>query len=417
MQSNDAKGARHHSETLMENIKRSTHLPWYTFVPANFSGAGRFWDRDSGLLCRGFEMIDRQSKTILFAPSREGQGDKILRGSEEELANPEWWRNLGIEGVVMFSWARPRYQAIASAIVASGVKLVQLTDTHGVISPIADARAHLVIHWEHRWHEPAWKRLLITLASLPEAYIFRPFKDRARARLIATGNCFCGATPEAVTRFARLARFFEGSAAAKRVQLLPLPVNPAFFFSENDTKIDEVISIGRWDTQQKRTPLLTSTIELAAKARPQTTFRIFGRATDAMHAWHATLSPAIQQRVIIEGFVQNDDVAKIFRSARVILVSSAYEGCHISSAEAVCSGASVVGCKSAFLSAITWHTSRNSGRLCKQANPTELARTLVEELQAWDRNERDPIQISNDWCQIFHPDKVASRAIELAQSM
>jgi hypothetical protein len=393
-----------------------SHLPWHTLVPANFGGSGRFWDRDSGLLCRGFEMIGRQPRAILLAPSREGEDPRVFRATMEELTNPTWWRDLGIEGAVMFSWVRPRYQAIASAVVAGGVKLVQLTDTHGVLSPYADWRAFLRLHWEHRWNEPAWKRLLFTLASLPDGFLLRHSKDRARARLIATGTCFCAATPEAVTRFARLVGRFEGQAAASRVHLLPLPVNPAFHFAERDRKIDEVISIGRWETAQKRTPLLTATIERVAAARPATTFRIFGRASGAMHTWHAALPLSIRQRVIIQGFVPNDEVAAIFRRSRVMLVSSAYEGCHISSAEAVCAGASVVGCKSPFLSAITWHASHDSGRLCAKARPAELARTLIDELDAWDRGERDPLRISRHWCEIFHPDRVAMRAIQLACS-
>ena len=96
-----------------------------------------------------------------------------------------------------------------------------------------------------------------------------------------------------------------------------------------------------------------------------------------------------------------------------MLVSSAYEGCHISSAEAVCSGASVVGCRSAFLCAIAWHTSKHSGSLSDVATPEALTSTLLAELAAWDRGERDPLAISQQWVSELHPDRVASRILEL----
>jgi len=331
-----------------------------------------------------------------------------------EMTSAGWWRSLGMEGIVMFSWGDPIYQQIASAIVAAGVRLVQVTDTHGVISPLADASAHLRVHWEHRWNESVWQKIARTVLALPTAYLIRPLtKDRARVRMMTTGVAFCGATPEAVERYRRLVRRLAGAEAAKRIHLLPIPVNPAFDFSENDIKQDQVIALGRWDMLQKRWQLLADTIAIAIARRHGTRFRIFGKTPPEMLAWHAGLPAEHRARIVIEGFVPNDEVALAFRHARVMLVSSAYEGCHIASAEAVCSGASVVGCRSPFLSAVAWHTSADSGQLANRAAPSELAATLLDELELWDRDVRNPHAISRTWCQVFHADKVARRAIEI----
>jgi len=387
---------------------------WYTLVPKNFTGKGRFLDRDSGLLCRGFEIIGRNPRAVLLGPSHEDEWPLVLRASMSDMTSPVWWRSLGIEGIVMFSWGDPGYQLIANAIVAAGVHLVQVTDTHGVISPLADAPAHLRVHWEHRWNEPAWRRILRTVLALPSAYLIRPLtKDRARVRMMTTGEAFCGATPEAVERYRRLVRRLAGAEAAKRIHLLPIPVNPAFDFTESDTKLDQVIALGRWDILQKRWQLLARTITIAVNKRDTTRFRIFGKTPPEMLAWHEGLPPKHRDRIVIEGFVPNDEVALAFRHARVMLVSSAYEGCHIASAEAVCSGASVVGCRSPFLSAVAWHAGADSGQLAKRPIPEELAAALLDELELWDRDLRNPHTISRTWCQVFHADKVALRAIEI----
>jgi hypothetical protein len=96
-----------------------------------------------------------------------------------------------------------------------------------------------------------------------------------------------------------------------------------------------------------------------------------------------------------------------------MLVSSAYEGCHNASAEAVCSGASVVACRSPFLGAIEWHASKQSGRLSGAATAEELSRTLLAELAAWESGARDPRAISRAWTWELHPDRVAARILEL----
>ena len=178
-------------------------------------------------------------------------------------------------------------------------------------------------------------------------------------------------------------------------------------------KQDEVVAVGRWDSLQKRTPLLTATISKALAMRPSSRFRIFGRITPELESWHRQLPTTIRSQVVLEGLVSNAELATAYQRARVMLVSAAYEGCHNSSAEAVCSGASVVACRSPFLGALEWHASKNSGRLAERATPESLAQALLDELAAWDRGEREPLAISEAWTRELHPDRVATRILEI----
>ena len=200
---------------------------------------------------------------------------------------------------------------------------------------------------------------------------------------------------------------------AQRVHLVPIPVNFHFRFSADDSKENEIIAVGRWDSLQKRTPLLTGTLSLALKRDTHTAIRIFGSLTPELESWYLGLPASQRCQVTLEGLVSNSTIAEAYRRARVMLVSAAYEGCHNASAEAICSGASVVGCRSPFLGAIEWHASKNSGRLTDHATPDGLAATLLEELAAWDRGERNPAAISEAWTRELHPDRVAARILEL----
>jgi len=208
-----------------------------------------------------------------------------------------------------------------------------------------------------------------------------------------------------------------GAEAAQKVQFVPIPVNFHFTYLPQTEKLNEVIAVGRWDSQQKRTPLLLSTIAATFNYRDDVTFRIFGSSTQTMHSWHQSLPQQWQRKIILEGRVSNTDLAEAYQRARVMLVSSAYEGCHNASAEAVCSGASVVACQSSDLDAIAWHASRYSGSLSPDASAHGLSQALLKELKHWDQGQREPSAISNAWTCDMHPDRVARKILNLFKNL
>ena len=371
-------------------------------------------DRDSGLLCRGFEALGFHTRAVQLAPSAADDDPLVLRAEANQLTDPSWWKNSGADGVVLFSYGSLAYQNIATAIVDAGLKLVQMTDTHGVISPWADASAQLRIQWHYHWNLPMIQRLARVVASLPATYLWKALvRDPRRVRMMLTGDFFCGATPDSTSRYHRMIRRLCGSQAAEKVRHVPIPTNVHFRWQPGTTKNDEVVAVGRWDSPQKRTPLLLETIQYAVGKRSGTTFGIYGQITPEMDQWHAALPPEQRGMIHLHGKVPNAALVAAYSRARVMLVSAAYEGCHIASAEALCCGASVVGCQSPFLCAIEWHTSHNSGRLAARATGKALGKALLAELADWDTGHRSPAAISDYWTRVFHADRVAARILEL----
>jgi glycosyltransferase involved in cell wall biosynthesis len=249
---------------------------------------------------------------------------------------------------------------------------------------------------------------------LPYAYslgILR--RDLPTARVMATGDFFLGATPDATDRHRRLVAGLLGDEAAKKVRFMPIPVNFHFGFEPGETKHDEVIAVGRWESTQKRAPLLMQVMERAAARRSGTRFRVFGKTPDEMYEWHAKLAPDLRSSIVLEGIVPNQVVAEASRRARAMLVSAVFEGCHNSSAEAICSGCCIVGVDSPFLCALKWHASHGSGTMAPDAHPESLTDALCSELEAWDRGERDPVEISRYWREQLQPDRVAAAILNL----
>jgi hypothetical protein len=156
-----------------------------------------------------------------------------------------------------------------------------------------------------------------------------------------------------------------------------------------------------------------SGISHALCQRTSTTYRIFGRITPELEAWHRSLPHAHGKKVILEGLVPNDQLTEAYQRARVMLVSAAFEGCHNSSAEALCCGATVVACRSPFLGALEWHVGTSSGRLAPAATGSSLARALLDELAAWDQGLRDPAGISLKWTREMLPDHVARKIVSI----
>lgn len=389
-------------------------MKWFTGTPRNFEGTQTFFDRESGLTMRGFCALGIESGSITLGPAKEGDFPEMIRAYREQLESPAWWATLHLDGLVFYNWGLPCYANMARAAKSAGIKVALVSDGTGILSPVSDWNAHLHVEAAHFWHRPRWWRILRTILKLPYTHTLRLFiRDLPYARAMVAGDLFLAPTPDAAVRFKNLTRRLIGRAASEKIHFVPIPVNFHFRFTTSDKKHDEVIAVGRWDSLQKRTPLLIQTISLALTKHVGIHFRIFGRRTSELESWHQSLGAHERARVHLEGVVDNATLAEAYRRAKVMLVSSAYEGCHNSSAEAICSGASVVACRSPFLEAIEWHTSKSSGSLSPKPTAEALCRTLLAELEAWDRGERNPLAISQAWTRMLHPDRVAARILEL----
>ncbi len=377
-------------------------------------GSQAFFDREAGLLSQGFEALGIESGSITLGPAIPGDLPAMTRASLQQLEDPKWWAALNLDGLVLITWANYPFRPVVKAAMKAGIHVAQVTDTQGISSPIADWSAHLRAERAHYWFEPRWKQIARTLVKLPITLTTRViYRDLRDARTIAASDYFFAPTPRAAERYQDFTRRLQGVRAAERVRFVPFPVNFHFEYSPSESKLEEVVAVGRWDSHQKRTPLLTRTIDQTLKSRPTVKFRIFGQRSPGLDQWHQQLPAHLREQVVIEGLVPNSRVAEAYQRARVILVSAAYEGCHNASAEAVCSGTSVVGCRSPFLGVLEWHASKNSGRLADKETPESLAQALLDELVSWDNGERDPVAISKAWTQELRADRVAVQILDL----
>jgi glycosyltransferase involved in cell wall biosynthesis len=386
----------------------------FTGTPCNFDGTQDFFDRESGLTARGFESIGVSTGAITLGPQKAGDLPMMLRASLHELESTSWWSQRHLDALIFYTWGNPNYQRMVSAAKSAEIKVAQVTDAQGIISPLTDWKAHVRSATAHYWHEPMVKRCLRTLIKLPYSHTLRILtRDLPMARNLCSGDFFFAATPSAKIRYQKLVKYLIGDAAQEKICFIPIPVNFHFAYEYGETKENEVIAVGRWDSTQKRTPLLMSTISHVLGRNPEVKFQIYGATTPGMEGWRNQMCSAWRERIFFHGKVANAELAAAYRRARVMLVSSAYEGCHNASAEAVCSGATVVACRSPYLDAVAWHAGKNSGRLAEHSTPEILGDALLMELQSWERGERSPLSISQSWSSELHPDRVAHKILQV----
>ena len=357
----------------------------FTCTPVAFHGNARFFTRDTGLICMNLRRLGAESKAIMPLPFHEDDiREDIIRVPMEALKSVDWWRSLHLDGLVLYSWGAPRYTAIAKAIKKAGIKLVIHLDTNGdFFMDAAPCRPSLA-------------------TRLKEA-ITHPLIDILRARHLEYADVITCAGPvgEAI-----LQKPFYGSLKGKFFPFA-CPVSPTMAY-DGRPKEDKIIAIGRWDdAYQKRPEMLMQTLACLYGRGCTATTDIYGKITDELRAWHATLPPETQAKIHLAGLVPNHELYSVYNSAKVLLCPSLYEGSHNVSAEMLCCGGSIVSANQPILLRdVVWYTTKDSGTVAREDTPESLADAILEELQQWEQGHRAPASIAAAWQPFFHADKV-----------
>jgi len=382
----------------------------FTCTPVDFTGDESFFSRDSGLLCRGLQSLGIESKAVMPGSRRVGDLPDLIRTEYKNLEDPNWWKSLNVDGVILYSWAAPRYTPIAAAIKKAGILLVVCMDTCGVISPQANSRA-----WFHDLpmrillERPFGKGKIRDLAKYLVESLASPIA-RARIHHYRQADIVTVPTPEGADWVRREARCLGDDELASKFRYQPHPQSPKFRYS-GVAKEKLIISIARWnpeDWAQKSPRVLIETYRRFLATNPAWKGLIIGSgATKLLErvGMQAVDGLEFQERI------DTDDVPALLDRASIGFWSSRWEGQQGTGAQALCCGCSVVSHGAPMMSCFRHYVSRDSGRLAKSNNPEHLSKALTLEAHAWEKGERDPFSIATIWGSEFHAGKVADRAL------
>lgn len=387
---------------------------WFTCTPKEFGGAEDFFARDSGLLSRALKANGVESMAVMPGLRKPEDLDELIRTDYANLESAEWWKSHGLDGVVLYAWGSPRYRKIAAAIRMAGIFLILNQDNGGLVSPLAGFSPWLREQWNHagkgRGIASYLRFLKLTAKGLSYCLLHT---DPGRAAHLRNGDRISCVSPFAAECYRKLCTIYGGEVLAKKVKVLPHPVESRFYY-DGRSKKRQIVTVGRWqDTLQKRPWLLAEVVTALTTSDKDLHIVIAGQSTPELDCWHSELPEDCRRRIVLRGPTDRETLADLMADSQIFYSPSAFESFGIAAAEALCCGSSVVAGRSVSMPSFDWFVSENSGTLAVPDTASAHIAALRCELDKWDSGQRAPARISEIWCRRVHAENVAAQVLAM----
>jgi glycosyltransferase involved in cell wall biosynthesis len=347
-------------------------------------------------------------------PAKEDDEACLLRVPYHQLESADFWRSLELDGLILYSWAAPRYLPIARAVRDAGIPLLVNVDSCGLVSRPANPRLwrrDLIPYLYQKATSPMEAARLV-FQVVDNFGIYRV--ARARLATYDAATFVCGVSPMATCWLQQEAVHLGRSDLAVKIRYLPHPQLSDFAYG-GEPKEKLVLSVARWEKEdwpQKNPVVLIKALETFLAKFPDWRACIIGRGAESLLS-RLKITTVATDRLQFIDFLQPADLVPYYNRASIACWSSRSEGQIGAGAQALCCGCSVVAGNAGTLSCFHHYVSRESGRLAIDMTADALAEALMLEADAWSQGQRDSKRISDIWSDEFHSNKVAARALGL----
>lgn len=379
---------------------------WFTTIPLAYNDDPAFWFRDAGALCLAFQKLGVDSRFVALGEPGQRKDMPVVTCTLNQMQDPVWWRQWDLEGVVLSSWGAPRFEPIARAIKESGAKLVVRLDSDGLKSPRIHFRRFLATAYcgskDAKVHFPLLNAALKTLLFryLPSTF------DRPTCAHLGHADVVIVESPLGKQY---LRRYFLGLGRADlagKLRVLPHPAKAEKIYDPAIPKRPKILAVGRWESAQKDGPKLMRVLGMALPHHPEYSVVLAGSGAQRMEKLRALLPRGDQERIEILGPVDHATLHRHYQEAQIVIFTSRTEGFPFTASEALCCGCTIVG--AALLPSMNYISSQGAGTLAITRSSQDYADALEVEMDAWQRNERDPRRTSLDWHKRVSVEAVAS---------
>ena len=394
---------------------RSGRKPrWYTCTPVSFRGdESTFFSRDSGAFCRAFQALGVESKAVMPTPAYDDDDPSLIRTEYRNLESAEWWKQFRLDGVLLYVWSTAKYRPIVEAIRRSGAKAVLYQDCGPIVFPWNEWRLGVRLMRRHsKLLHPgndfaAWADFLFRLARGHATVLNYP----ARRRLFAAADAVTFPYPAVLDAWCHVPMLVP-HRIRETAFVIPCPVSSRFRY-DGTPKENLVVAVGRWDDEEpKRGTFLLGIIDAFFDSGDDVTeFHIFGNTPEFLVRWHESLPQESRKRVVLHGRIPNSSLVSWYRKAKILVVPSIHESTHIASAEAVCSGCSIVASPLPTMSCCHWYASESSGTIANEDTAASFVDAIRSELDTWNAGNRNPTAFSSVWCDRLHATRSAERIL------
>jgi glycosyltransferase involved in cell wall biosynthesis len=383
---------------------------WFTAIPIPYADDPGFWFRDMGSMCLWFRQQGMDSRLVALGTPGARENPPVVLGSLEQLAEARWWRQWNLTGVVLTSWAAPRFEPIARAIKESGARLVVRLDSDGTKSPRVNFWRFLYNMYFEEWNCCPWQAAPRALAK---AVLFRlapGLYDRKVCAHLDHADLILIESPLARRALVRWLVGMGWGHLEPRIVHLPNAAQAQVVYEPGQPKQSQIVAVGRWDAVQKDAPRLMATLGRVLPLHSEYRAVLIGGGEARLARLRARLPTALHQRIQILGQIGNEAVHQHYLASQIILFSSRYEGFPYAAAEALCCGCTVVG--PARLTSLNYLCCDGGGTLAITRSAQDLADAVGAEIQAWQGGRRDPLKISRYWREHLSVEAVGSAILK-----
>lgn len=385
-----------------------------TCTPVPFEGNSRFFTRDSGLLCRGFQSIGVDCFAIL--PGEPSPMDEVdlLRCKFDQLKSAEWWKSQNLDLVVLYAWGDPKYASIAKSIREAGILLIQNLDTSGMHSPYTGFKKWSIAAYNSLMIPSGFRCFMLQLGRIFRSFIPALF-DTKRLNMMAECDLLAAVSPPAKESISRYLRGFNRKDVANKLVVIPHSVSPVMVY-RNEVKYNKVIAVGRWgsyDQAQKDPQLTIQVLVNFLREYPDWDAEVIGNNAAGLAVYLEQTPISIRDRLKLTDQLDHAALRNIYAQSQILFCGSRHESFHIASAEAVCFGCSIVCANTPLLASTAWFTSYHSGTLAMSRKKYDLLLALRNEALAWNNGQRNPAEISSHWLPVLSASAVAKNVMSL----
>jgi glycosyltransferase involved in cell wall biosynthesis len=381
---------------------------WFTVLLMQYYENPSFWERDAGLFHQGFRSLGIDSYFVALGEDRVDKERRLMLCPQAKLQDPSWWRQWELEGVVLYSWAIPKFEPIARAIKAAGLKLVLILDTQGIHSPHVWLSKYVRMRWIGEKEAGRW----FPLAQALLRTAVNSFKGSYTSILahLEHGDALAIPSRVAIERYGRFLAAVGRPDLKKNIRFIPHPVAAYMIYDPSRAKKPLLVAVGRWEMFVKNAPFLVKVLGRVLSEAPDYYVRIIGSGEDYVRKLVSGLDAGCRSRIEIPGPVRNPELPPHYQEAQICICPSYTESFHIPSGEAMCCGCSVVG--DAQIASMPYFVSLGAGTVSCNGTLNNFADAVLAEIAAWRAGERDPAKISKAAIAKFHPEKVAAAVME-----
>jgi glycosyltransferase involved in cell wall biosynthesis len=142
-------------------------------------------------------------------------------------------------------------------------------------------------------------------------------------------------------------------------------------------------------------------------------FMIFGSGTDQVNRLLESAPQNVRDRITVLGFIEHEKVQEKLKNAKLLFVPSRWESFSIASAEALCTGCSIVGTPA---EALRYQSMQGfSGSISATFDKKAILAALLQDAVKWDQGKYDQEKIAAYWRPILNRKSVAKNIENLAK--